>query len=124
MQDYAYEIQEPDDSETIRDYLRLFWRWAWLIILAGILAGAASFLISIRMKPVYEAKSTILVSEASGNSTTDYTSLMASERLTRTYSEMMTSETVLIEVSQLLGLTTPLVDLAEMITVTPVRGPA
>ena len=121
MQDYAYEIQEPDDSETIRDYLRLFWRWAWLIILAGILAGAASFLISIRMKPVYEAKSTILVSEASGNSTTDYTSLMASERLTRTYSEMMTSETVLIEVSQLLVLTTPLVDLAEMITVTPVR---
>ncbi len=121
MQDYTYEIQEPDDSETIRDYLRLFWRWAWLIILAGILAGAASFFISVRMKPVYEAKSTILVSEASGNSTTDYTSLMASERLTRTYSEMMTSETVLIEVSQLLGLTTPLVDLAEMVTVTPVR---
>jgi tyrosine-protein kinase len=121
MQDYAYEIQEQDDSETIRDYLRLFWRWAWLIILAGILAGAASFLISIRMKPVYEAKSTILVSEASGTNTTDYTSLMASERLTRTYSEMMTSETVLIEVSQLLGLTTPLVDLAEMITVSPVR---
>ena len=121
MQDYAYEIQEQDDSETIRDYLRLFWRWAWLIILAGILAGAASFLISIRMKPVYEAKSTILVSEASGTNTTDYTSLMASERLTRTYSEMMTSETVLIEVSQLLGLTTPLVDLAEMVTVSPVR---
>ncbi|MCD4673264.1 MAG: hypothetical protein K8R77_11430, partial [Anaerolineaceae bacterium] len=121
MQDYAYEMQEQDDAETIRDYLRLFWRWAWLIILAGILAGAASFMVSVRMEPVYEAKSTILVSEASGTSTTDYSSLMASERLTSTYSEMMTSETVLIEVSQLLGLNIPLIDLAEMISVAPVR---
>lgn len=121
MEDYDFELQGLDDLDNIRDYLRLFWRWAWLIILAGVLAGGASYLISVRMQPVYEAKSTILISEASGASATDYTSLMASERLTRTYSEMMTSETLLVEVSQLLGLTTPLEDLAEMITVTPVR---
>ena len=121
MQDYSYDMQETDDSETIRDYLMLFWRWAWLIILAGVLAGTASFLLSIRMDPVYEAKSTVLVSEASGTSGTDYSSLMASERLTSTYSEVMSSETVLVEVSQLLGITMPLADLAEMITVAPVR---
>ncbi|MDX9865576.1 MAG: polysaccharide biosynthesis tyrosine autokinase [Anaerolineaceae bacterium] len=121
MQDYINEPQEQDDSETIRDYLMLFWRWAWLIILAGVLAGTASFLLSMRMDPVYEAKSTVLISEASGTSGTDYSSLMASERLTRTYSEVMSSETVLVEVSQLLGITMPLTDMAGMITVTPVR---
>lgn len=121
MQNFSFETQEPDDSETIRDYLMLFWRWAWLIILAGVLAGGASFLVSMRMSPIYEATSTILVSDASVTKTTDYSSLMASERLTSTYSEMMISQTVLIEVSQLLGLTIPLMDLTEMISVAPVR---
>ncbi len=37
MQDFSYESHEQDDSETIRDYLALFWRWAWLIVLAGVL---------------------------------------------------------------------------------------
>ena len=121
MQDYSYEAREQDDSETIRDYIALFWHWAWLIVLAGVLAGAASFLVSMRMDPVYEASSTILVSDASGATSTDYSSLMASERLTSTYSEMMTSQTVLIEVSQLLGLNMPLNELVGMISVAPVR---
>jgi non-specific protein-tyrosine kinase len=121
MQDYSYDIREQDDSETIRDYLVLFWRWAWLIVLAGVLAGAASFIFSMRMDPVYQAKSTVLITDSSVTKSTDYSSLMASERLTRTYSEMMTSQTVLAEVSQLLGLNIPLTELAQMITVAPLR---
>ena len=121
MQDFTYESHEQDDSETIRDYLLLFWRWAWLIILAGILAGVVSFVVSMRMDPVYQAKSTVLITDSSVTKSTDYSSLMASERLTRTYSEMMTSQTVLAEVSQLLGLNIPLVDLTKMISVAPLR---
>jgi non-specific protein-tyrosine kinase len=121
MQDFSYESHEQDDSETIRDYLALFWRWAWLIVLAGVLAGAASFVVSMRMDPVYQAKSTVLITDSSVTKSTDYSSLMASERLTRTYSEMMTSQTVLAEVSQLLGLNIPLTELAKMITVAPLR---
>ena len=121
MQDFSYESHEQDDSETIRDYLALFWRWAWLIVLAGVLAGAASFVVSMRMDPVYQAKSTVLITDSSVTKSTDYSSLMASERLTRTYSEMMTSQTVLAEVSQLLGLNMPLTELAKMITVAPLR---
>ena len=121
MQDYSYDNREQDDSETIRDYLVLFWRWAWLIVLAGVLAGAASFIFSMRMDPVYQAKSTVLITDSSVTKSTDYSSLMASERLTRTYSEMMTSQTVLAEVSQLLGLNIPLTELAQMITVAPLR---
>jgi tyrosine-protein kinase len=117
----SYDTQETDDSEFIRNYLMLFWRWAWLIVLAGVLAGAASYFLSMRMDPVYEAKSKVLISEASVTKSADYSSLMASERLTSTYSEMMISQTVLGEVSQLLGLSMPLADMMEMISVAPVR---
>ena len=120
MQNYAYDMQEKDDSEIIRAYLVLFWRWAWLIVLAGVLAGAASFFVSMRMEPVYEAKSTIMVGNPVVTNSADYSSLIASERLTRIYSEMIVSQKVLTEVSELLGLTIPLSGLSDMISVAPV----
>jgi tyrosine-protein kinase len=121
MQEFSYDMQETDDSEIIREYLVLFWRWAWLIVLAGVLAGAASFFMSRRMDPVYEARSTIMVGNAVVNNSADYSSLVASERLTSIYSEMIVSQMVLTDVSQLLGLTMSLSDLSEMISVASVR---
>lgn len=110
-----------EDGLDIREYLALLWHWAWIIALAALIAGAVAFLFSRRMTQYFQASTTVLVNEAPATKTADYTSLMASERLTSTYSKMISTEPVLTAVQERLGLSLPLRDLRGMITVTPVR---
>jgi polysaccharide biosynthesis transport protein len=114
------QIELPEQNETIdlRQYLALVWQWAWLISLAVVLTGVASFFISRQMTPVYQATTTLLINEAPSSKTADYTSLMTSERLARTYSEMMVKEPIKAEVARRLGM--PSLD-GINITVAPVR---
>lgn len=95
-------------SEELRRYLALLLRWYWLLILSTVLFGAAAFLYSVRTTPVYQAVTTLLVNEAPIAKTTDYTSILTSERLARTYAEMLTKKPVLdavIERTGLVGMT-------------------
>ncbi|MEA3349507.1 MAG: Wzz/FepE/Etk N-terminal domain-containing protein, partial [Chloroflexota bacterium] len=96
----------PDQTlqADLRQYIALLWQWAWLIILATLLAGIAAFVTSNLMEPVYQAKTTLLINEAPGAQTSDYTALLTSERLARTYSEMLTKRPVIDEVIQRLDL--------------------
>lgn len=96
-------------------------RWAWLLILATILAGGAAYLISKRTTPVYQAVTTILINEAPANRNTDYTSIITSERLAQTYSQLMVKGPVLQGVIERLALPFELEDLREAIQVQPVR---
>jgi capsular exopolysaccharide synthesis family protein len=86
-------------SEDLRRYIALLWQWAWLLILAAALAGASAFFFSRRITPVYQAATLMLINEAPGNRTIDYTTLMTSERLAATYTEMLVSRPVLEEVA-------------------------
>ncbi len=118
---FNFEPVQEEESLNIREYLALFWQWAWLIALAGLLAGAAAYLVSSQITPVYQIATTLLVNEAPSSRTTDYNSLLASERLTRTYSQMIASEDVLLQAASELDLAIPLEDLQEMVSVQPVR---
>ncbi len=113
--------EQAEEEIDLRKYLSLFWNWAWLILLAALIAGVAAYFISSRMTPVYEASTTVLVNEAPANKTTDYNSVLMSQKLTNTYSELMTTDNVLSIVSNQLGLSYPLEDLKDMITVTTVQ---
>jgi capsular exopolysaccharide synthesis family protein len=97
---------EDRNSDTINivKYLVLLWHWAWLIILAFIIAGGAAYLISKLIPPVYQAKTTVLVDMAPSNKLIDYSSLQLSSQLTQTYSQMITKSPVLDEVAKRLGL--------------------
>ena len=108
-------------SDDIRRYSILIWHWAWLIILATILAAGTAYFVSQRMTPIYQASSTLLVNEAPGTQGTDYSSVMTSQRLTQTYAEMLTKQPVLDEVIDQLSLPMEASDLKRMITVQPVR---
>jgi len=108
-------------SDDLRRYIGLLWHWAWLLALVTVLAAGAAYLVSQRLTPVYEASTTLLISEASSNQTADYTSILTSERLARTYAAMMTKQPVLEAVIAQLGLEMNLEDLEEAVTVQTVR---
>ncbi|MEA3349243.1 MAG: polysaccharide biosynthesis tyrosine autokinase [Chloroflexota bacterium] len=115
------ETQLPTFSDDLRRYFFLFWRWTWLIALATILAAVTAYLVSWQMKPVYQASSTLMVNEAPGTKASDYTAVLASQRLTQTYADMLTQKPVLREVITRLNLNTEADELKEMITVQPIR---
>lgn len=116
MDSYAMDNNNQELTIDIKKYLYLLWHWAWLIILVTIVASLAAYLVSVRMTPVFEASTTILVDVPSYN-TTEYTALMASEQLSQTYSEMMTSNDILTQVKERLGLQIDLEELRGMISV-------
>jgi polysaccharide biosynthesis transport protein len=113
--------QSEGDGFDFRQYLYLLWDRAWLILLVALLAGAAAFFISQRMTPLYQTTTKLLVVDAASTKTTDYTSLLASERLTSTYSDMLTNEAVLLEVIQRNKIQMNTTELAKMVKAAPVR---
>jgi len=78
-------------------------RWR-LIAFSAIVAGGVMFGLSIWTPPVYEASTTLLVDLAKDQQTSDYTALVAGERLKLTYREMLKGRVVLEEVITQLGM--------------------
>ena len=103
MQVPAFEDHNSETTNLIK-YIVLLWHWAWLIVLAVIIAGVAAYFVSKFIHPVYQAKTTVLVDMAPSNKSIDYSSLQLSSQLTQTYSQMMTKSSVLVEVAARLGL--------------------
>jgi len=106
--------QNLDELIDIRKYLFILWQWAWLIILAAVIAGGAAFYVSKQMTPVYATTTELLVIEGSSDRSADYQDILTSERLTQTYSDLMTNQDILREVIDLLSLQTEVEDLEEM----------
>jgi len=117
--------QQFDDlqplSEDLRHYGYLLWHRAWLILLATVLAAVAAYFVSFQLAPVYQATTTVLVDKASTDGSSEYQSVLMSERLTQTYAELLIREPVLEAVIEHLQLGLSTEDLGEMITVQPVR---
>ena len=89
---------ETDTSEPTIDfkqYFYLFKAWAWLIVLAGLLAGISAYIVSVRTTPVYEASTRLLVSAPSTISGVDPTALVTTQMMTSTYSKMLLDRPVL-----------------------------
>jgi len=114
------QVEQIDEGLDLRQYFSMFWRWAWLIILVGLLTGAISLFISINMTPYYQSTTTILLNASPATQATDYSSVMMSEQLTSTYSLMMAKDPVLSQVAEQLELENPLEEIRKWITVTPV----
>jgi succinoglycan biosynthesis transport protein ExoP len=113
---------EPfEDVPNFRQYFNLFWHWAWLILLTGLIAGMAAFFFSRRMTPYYDSTTTVMVNVSPATQTTDYASMLVSQQLTSTYSEMMVKEPVLSQVISQLNIDMTPEELKALITVSPVR---
>ncbi|HEX7974700.1 MAG TPA: polysaccharide biosynthesis tyrosine autokinase [Anaerolineales bacterium] len=108
-------------SDDLRRYLALLWHWAWLLVLATLLAGGAAYLVSSRMTPIFQASTTILVNEAPATRSADYASVLTSQLLTQTFSQMITKQPVLEGVIQRVGLNVTVERLRGAIQVQPVK---
>ncbi len=118
------EIIATQELETIdiRQYLWLLWRYLWLIVLAGVLGAGVAYYVSVSQIPIYQSTTTVLINEsAAKNAVTDYTTILASERLTKTYSEMLVKMPVMEEVIRRLNLKILPDDLLKRVEAQPVR---
>lgn len=109
---------QPD----LKVYARLAWRWLWLVVLCAVIGGAAAFLVSINMTPIYQASSKVMINEARTPTATNYNDILASERVARTYADLMKRDSVMAEAFVRLGLDPALVESQiTAVTVSPVR---
>lgn len=89
----------------LRQYANLTLKWFWLVALCTLVAALTSFVVSRRTTPVYEAGSTLLVSQAnSPTSGLSYSDLLYSQQVARTYSQLLTEYPVREETARRLGL--------------------
>jgi non-specific protein-tyrosine kinase len=109
------------NSSSMLKYVRLIWRWAWLVLLAGIIAGAAAYFGPSFFTPTYETSIQLFVSVPSRPSYLTEASMFSSTYMTSTYSQMITDYPVLQEVIDQLNLNMPVEDLRESISISEVE---
>lgn len=109
--------QLTEYTVEIKQYFFVFWSWAWLIALAGLLAGVAAYMVSIRSTPIYESSTRLLVSAPSPISGMDPSSLVTTQTMTSTYSQMLLDRPVLEGVIGQLKLTTTPDELKKSISI-------
>jgi len=83
-------------QSPISYYAMLARRWAWLVVLGVVICGGATYIISKRLPPVYQASANLVINLKSSTSPLD--SVSASQLATDTYAQVLTSPTILAPV--------------------------
>src|SRR5260221_13950052 len=99
-------------------YLKVLWRWAWLIALAAILAGGVSYRISQFLPRIYRSSTTLMVGDFTSNPNVSVDEVTTSQRLASTYSQMIEREPILTATVDALKLPTTWQELKTRILVT------
>ncbi len=86
----------------LREYLRIFKHWVWLLVLGLVLGGAGGYVASDYQTPVYQASTRVMVMRPPQESASDYTYL-SGQQLTQTYVQLVTTQPVLDAASDELG---------------------
>ena len=92
------QFEQSDKSfngSDIKEYFYLLLSWAWLITLAGLLAGVAAFIVSINTTPLYETSTRLLVSDPPAVRSLDTSAMISTQTQTSTYAEMLLDRPVL-----------------------------
>ncbi len=101
MLDTGHSMRETD----ILDYLRVIWKWAWLIALVFVLTTLAAFTVSSLMGKVYETETTFRIMGRQRGGTTALSQIPSSARAAlgisgggqdlQTYSQIMKSRRII-----------------------------
>lgn len=113
-------MEGPTFSDDLRRYLALVWHWSWLLISIAIIGGAGAFWASKKTTPIYQSVTKVLINEAPATRSTDYASILTSERLAQTYAQLLTAQPILTGVIEELGLNLSAEALKRAIDVEPV----
>ncbi len=87
----------------IKQFLFLIRKWFWLLILGGILGGAAAFIFSIRQPEIFQTTSKMLVQSPVDAQTSYYYSYYDDVQRVKNYIQLLTTEPVLKALSDKLG---------------------
>jgi succinoglycan biosynthesis transport protein ExoP len=77
----------------LKQYLQIVRKWLWLIVLGTSLAAGISYGVSSLLPPTYRASTSLLIRAAGASS--DYSTILASERLAATYRELLVKRPVI-----------------------------
>jgi len=117
---------EQNDSFTsineIKGYLYIFWSWAWLIILFGLISSSVAYVVSSQTTPIYQTSTRLLVSDPPAMRSLDYSGIVSTQSLTGTYAKMMVDRPVLQGVIERLNLPMTSDQLKPLITVEIISG--
>lgn len=108
---------QTDETVELRWIFKVARRWAWLVIVCGLLALAVALFVTARIPPVYEATTTLIMAPAEQTITSDLNSLMAGEKLALTYVEMLKGLSILQTAISRLGLKEDPADLAKRVRI-------
>ncbi len=87
----------------IRQYWLLFRKWLWLLILGGVLGGAAAYLFGMRLPTIFRTTTRVMVSRVSSQEQPDYYSIYGDIQLAKTYQNFIASGPVVQTLSDQLG---------------------
>jgi tyrosine-protein kinase len=79
----------------LRQYLTLFRKWAWLIVLVTAIAGGSAYYYSRTIPPTYRAETTVLVGQLQQNASPNPTDLYAASNLAQAYTLLVTQPPIL-----------------------------
>ncbi|MFN8494328.1 MAG: hypothetical protein U0350_42405 [Caldilineaceae bacterium] len=82
----------------IKQYIGIALRWAWLLVLAAVVASGVAFAVLKRQPVQYEASARLIVGPGIDGVNPDLNALRAAAQLMRTYAEFATSQPVLNKV--------------------------
>ena len=113
-------MQNTDDVIEIdlAELFGLLLHWLWLIVLCGIVAGAAGFCFSkFVITPQYESTTKVYILNKQDNNTLTYSDMQLGTQLTKDYAQLIKSRDVLQQVIETCGLTESYGDFAERVSV-------
>ena len=86
------------------DYVKVLWRWAWLIVL-GVAVATVSTYLAVRDQPaMYQAKATLVVGQVLQSQQPSQADLWMAQNLAQTYSEIAGRQTIREATQEALGL--------------------
>jgi capsular exopolysaccharide synthesis family protein len=113
------ENDGADLALNLMEYVYLLWRWVWLIVIVGILAGGVAFYFTNRTPATFQTSTLLFISAP--NVTSSSGGMFLTYSMTTTYSQMLTNLPVLQGVVDKMGLKMDPQRLRGMITVSEVR---
>src|SRR5712692_1275426 len=90
--------EEKQDMTLEQHLIKLVKRWK-LILICIVLLGAAAYIGSRLMTPIYQSTALVQIAIHSNVNQSDYSSLLASDQLVATEAELAVSDPVLREVA-------------------------
>jgi capsular exopolysaccharide synthesis family protein len=110
------------NNADLRGIFSVMRRWLWVILGCTVVGGMVAFFVTGWLPPIYQASTTLLVEPSQDTNLSDYSALMAGERLALTYSQMLKGALILEKVITQLDIDETVEDLSEKIVVEPVAN--